>query len=446
MPLLFRPFHEIDGGWFWWTDVETPENTAALWRQMFDYLVKERKIHNLIWDFAPAHVSWGPHRSKIQKEHGRTPTLKEEAEYRSRFYPGDKYVDLVSSSVYGARQFYDWGWGAPKEENYAKAYELLRAIAPNKPLAVAESPNLLNPEIAKKDGPDWLYDMSWYGSDPEWMRFTLNHGHFIKLDELPLLLEGNVMPNIRIEWPTDALALDKDEVEIAGFASDRNGNLASVAVYAIAGSWLNWLGRGDDQVKKELETRGKRLGEARIGARGRWTFTWKGVPLGYSQLIAVATDDKGATAWSNAVRVTVGVNDLALGKPVAASSRDQWGGPAEDAVDGDPWTAWSADRKAPDPQWLQVDLGAVRTVGAASVLWGKPYAKNYTIQVSENGQDWREVASVKDRNVYLGDSDVLRFEPAKARYVRLHCAKPAVTWQTYAVHHFAVCEKIPETN
>ena len=25
VPLLFRPFHEIDGGWFWWTDLETPE-------------------------------------------------------------------------------------------------------------------------------------------------------------------------------------------------------------------------------------------------------------------------------------------------------------------------------------------------------------------------------------------------------------------------------------
>ena len=66
--------------------------------------------------------------------------------------------------------------------------------------------------------------------------------------------------------------------------------------------------------------------------------------------------------------------------------------------------------------------------------------------MSEDGKDWREVASVKDRNVYLGDSDVLRFEPAKARYVRLHCTKPAVTWQTYAVHHFGVYDKIPETN
>ncbi|MBC7237874.1 MAG: hypothetical protein H5T69_18685 [Chloroflexi bacterium] len=42
VPVLFRPLHEIDGGWFWWTDREEPENTAALWRLIFDYYVKER--------------------------------------------------------------------------------------------------------------------------------------------------------------------------------------------------------------------------------------------------------------------------------------------------------------------------------------------------------------------------------------------------------------------
>jgi len=54
VPVLWRPFHEIDGGWFWWTDREHPENTAAMWRIMFNYLVKERKLHNLIWVYSAA--------------------------------------------------------------------------------------------------------------------------------------------------------------------------------------------------------------------------------------------------------------------------------------------------------------------------------------------------------------------------------------------------------
>ncbi|MBM4087122.1 MAG: hypothetical protein FJ272_20220, partial [Planctomycetes bacterium] len=57
VPVLWRPFHEIDGGWFWWTDPEKPENTAALYRQMFRYLVKERGLHNLIWVYNAAHVT-----------------------------------------------------------------------------------------------------------------------------------------------------------------------------------------------------------------------------------------------------------------------------------------------------------------------------------------------------------------------------------------------------
>lgn len=35
-PVLWRPRHEIEGGWFWWSDTKTPEKTAKLWRMMFD--------------------------------------------------------------------------------------------------------------------------------------------------------------------------------------------------------------------------------------------------------------------------------------------------------------------------------------------------------------------------------------------------------------------------
>ena len=118
------------------------------------------------------------------------------------------------------------------------------------------------------------------------------------------------------------------------------------------------------------------------------------------------------------------------------------------AVDTDLYTAWWAGvpKAAEGPQWLQVDLGEERTVGAVSVLWWKAYAADYTVQVSSDGQTWREVASVKDRNVsWLGDSDVIRFDPVRARYVRLHCTKPAVTWQTYCVYDFGVYESLPET-
>ncbi|MHC4538632.1 MAG: glycosyl hydrolase, partial [Planctomycetota bacterium] len=52
VPVLWRPLHEIDGGWFWWTDKDTPENTARLWRLMYDYLTHTRKLDNLIWVYS----------------------------------------------------------------------------------------------------------------------------------------------------------------------------------------------------------------------------------------------------------------------------------------------------------------------------------------------------------------------------------------------------------
>ncbi len=230
VPILWRPLREIEGGWFWWTDAETPENTAELWRQTFDYLVGERGIHNLIWVYHAAHVS-----------HAAPKDREGNAAHRRRFYPGDEYVDIISLSAYGGH-FSEWTWGRPEAENYANAYEMLQAIAPGKPAAITENfGGLHNPVISQREGPDWVYHFVWTPGDQnwDWIDFTFNHEHFITLDELPVFHGGNVMPNVRIEWPTDGLAIETDEVEMAGFASDRNGNLQSVSVYALRGPWLD---------------------------------------------------------------------------------------------------------------------------------------------------------------------------------------------------------------
>ena len=198
VPVLWRPLHEIDGGWFWWTDPQTPENTAALWRLMFDYFVRERKLHNLIWVYNAAHVS-----------HTRKPpaaNFEEDAAHRQRYYPGAKYVDIASIDTYANPQF---GWGACHEDARRRAYELMQQVAPGKMLAIAEDSALLNPDVAQKDGPAWLYCSAWWtggkSNPPDWMRKTFNHEHLLTLDELPLLTEGNVMPNVRISEPADGL-------------------------------------------------------------------------------------------------------------------------------------------------------------------------------------------------------------------------------------------------
>ena len=74
--------------------------------------------------------------------------------HRQRYYPGAKYVDIASIDTYANPQL---GWGACHEDARRRAYELMQQVAPGKMLAIAEDSALLNPDVAQRDGPAWLY-------------------------------------------------------------------------------------------------------------------------------------------------------------------------------------------------------------------------------------------------------------------------------------------------
>jgi mannan endo-1,4-beta-mannosidase len=74
--VLWRPFHEMNGGWFWW-GARPPAKFIRLWRQMFDYFTHTKSLDNLLWVYSPNH---GPKTTD--------------------YYPGDAYVDLVGLDAY----------------------------------------------------------------------------------------------------------------------------------------------------------------------------------------------------------------------------------------------------------------------------------------------------------------------------------------------------------
>ncbi|WP_017259768.1 glycoside hydrolase family 26 protein [Pedobacter arcticus] len=81
IPILFRPFHELIGNWFWWgKNTCSPAELKEAWRFTVDYLRNEKKMHNLIYVYNTNGVS------------------NEEA-FLER-YPGDSYVDVVSFDLY----------------------------------------------------------------------------------------------------------------------------------------------------------------------------------------------------------------------------------------------------------------------------------------------------------------------------------------------------------
>lgn len=91
VPVIFRPFHEFDGGWFWWGKPHcTREEFISLWKFTVSYLRDSLEVHNLLYAFSPDNQ------------------FNSEAEFLER-YPGDEWVDMVGMDNYGdmGRDRYD---------------------------------------------------------------------------------------------------------------------------------------------------------------------------------------------------------------------------------------------------------------------------------------------------------------------------------------------------
>ncbi|MFD5082436.1 discoidin domain-containing protein [Kitasatospora sp. NPDC058406] len=88
-----------------------------------------------------------------------------------------------------------------------------------------------------------------------------------------------------------------------------------------------------------------------------------------------------------------GAADAAKGRPATASSVENGGLSAANAVDGDPGTRWSS--AFADPQWLQVDLGSVRQLCRVELVWEAAYGRSYRIETSDDGTTWRTLHSTE---------------------------------------------------
>ena len=128
IPVIFRPYHEHNGDWFWWgRGPATEQDYVALWRFTVDYLLEEKNIHHLLFAFSPD-------RSRMQE-----PDNSSEYLYG---YPGDDYVDII-----GLDNYYDLGshWNAapPAEQaqSLVKSLETIVQLAQdrNKVAALTET-------------------------------------------------------------------------------------------------------------------------------------------------------------------------------------------------------------------------------------------------------------------------------------------------------------------
>ncbi|MFF2720033.1 discoidin domain-containing protein [Streptomyces sp. NPDC058011] len=105
---------------------------------------------------------------------------------------------------------------------------------------------------------------------------------------------------------------------------------------------------------------------------------------------------------------------LSQGKPVTASSEENYGTPATAAVDGNANTRWSS--AASDPQWIRVDLGATTKLSQVVLDWETAYGKGYRIELSSNGSTWSTAYQTTTGD---GGTDTLNIS-GDARYVRVY--------------------------
>ncbi|HVU27573.1 MAG TPA: glycoside hydrolase N-terminal domain-containing protein [Verrucomicrobiae bacterium] len=130
---------------------------------------------------------------------------------------------------------------------------------------------------------------------------------------------------------------------------------------------------------------------------------------------------------STDIAIGLGQFNLALNRPVTASSGNS---SASNAVDGNDGTAWTSS--GTQNEWVYVDLGSVYHLTGAQINWGTSYGQTYNIQVSGDAVNWTNVFETPDG---FGGVDRITFS-ASGRYVRLLGVQSSATG--YSVSEFQV--------
>jgi beta-glucosidase len=111
---------------------------------------------------------------------------------------------------------------------------------------------------------------------------------------------------------------------------------------------------------------------------------------------------------------TCGTANAALNRPATASSTENASFPAANATDGNAGTRWSSAFS--DPQWLEVDLGSVKTVCKVTLVWEAAYATAFQVQVSPDNVTWTPVFSTASGT---GGTQALTGLSGTGRYIRV---------------------------
>lgn len=127
IPVLWRPLHESEGGWFWW-GAKGPEPFKQLWRLLYQRLTVYHGLHNLIWILTSEDPAWNP---------------------------GDDVVDVIGVDAYPTD---------PGDALSAKWQALLARFNGKKLLALTEFGGVPDIEKMQRFGVWWSWFAPWTGT------------------------------------------------------------------------------------------------------------------------------------------------------------------------------------------------------------------------------------------------------------------------------------------
>jgi len=161
VPVLWRPLHEAEGGWFWW-GVKGPQTAKALYAIMYDRFTRVHKLNNLIWVWTTS-----------------------DTEHSKAWYPGDATVDII-----GVDRYIRDGDYSPLMSVYDT---LVKMVDGKKLVAYLENGPIPDPRELKRNKVGWSYFNTWNGkfiqdgkvNSQHHLRTVYNHPYVITLDEFP---------------------------------------------------------------------------------------------------------------------------------------------------------------------------------------------------------------------------------------------------------------------
>ena len=398
--VLWRPFHEMNGTWFWYGAQNTDE-FKALWRHMFNYFTTTKGLDNLLWVYAP--------------DDSRTNV--------TGYYPGDDYVDIIGLDNYN--------YNAPTLD--LSSYNSITSI--NKPFGLTE----FSPKAASESSDRGDYRVLINGGlktsfqktcfflcwDREW---GMNYNN----NATDVMNDPWIITRDDLSWKGD----HADTPEVTKTIPDLRVpvNTASVNDYIDLKTIFMDRTDGTDLSYSASVVQNGSLVSVSVDGSQRLDITISQGATGIAIVEAVAANSEGKVARTT-FRVVVkdynGSENLALFECVTVSSGESEN-PAANAVDGQADSRWSSEYS--DNQWIAIDFGRNVKVNRVILQWEAAYGAQYVIQVSSDSSNWTTVYTESNGD---GGTDEIEFPATDARYIRMQGVTRGTAWG-YSLYEFEV--------